>query len=201
MARTWSKRSNTVSTQLESNALTRGSEEMAMNGRAVDAIVRQLTPQLQHDVGAEHSVWGTLGERASENQVGSALRKQSSGTRITSEIAMPAAPATAQAAAPAPVMGTGTGTVTTYPQLRPSGTYRPSQRRTSSVVVRGKREGLRPCCPRAGGLLLSRKKRTGTLFPWTPGSAIVRNAPRRRMVVQAQLRTPHIPVGRVFRVS
>ena len=30
---------------------------MAMNGRAVDAIVRQLTPQLQYDVGAEQ--WRT----------------------------------------------------------------------------------------------------------------------------------------------
>ena len=53
MARTWSKRSNTASARLESTAFIRGSEEMAMNGRAVDAIVRQLTPQLQHDVGAE----------------------------------------------------------------------------------------------------------------------------------------------------
>jgi len=53
MARTWSKRSKAVSARLESTELTRGSEEMAMNGRAVDAIVRQLTPQLQHVGGAE----------------------------------------------------------------------------------------------------------------------------------------------------
>ena len=73
-----------------STALNRGSEEMAMNGRAVDAIVRQLTPQLQHDVGAEQwRVGHSRGVRF--NQVGSALRRQSSGTRITSEIAMPAA--------------------------------------------------------------------------------------------------------------
>ena len=43
---------------------------------------------------------------------------------------------------------TDTDTVTADPHPRPSGTYRPSQRRTSSVVVWRKREGQRPRCSR-----------------------------------------------------
>ena len=94
------------------------------------------------------------------------------------------------------------GTVATQP--RPSGTLGTTRRPSVARAAWSRGwlpEGLRPRCSRADGLHLSRESRTGRLFPWSAGSAIVRNAPRRRMVVQAQLRTPHVPVERLARVS
>ena len=86
-------------------------------------------------------------------------------TRSGGDHAVTAPPVTVTAT----VTVTVSAAVTANPQPRPSGTPGgpASQRRTSSMVVRGKRGGLRPRCSGAGGLRLSRKSRSASRFPWS----------------------------------
>jgi hypothetical protein len=119
---------------------------------------------------AQQRAGGALSaSRAPEYQVGSALRKQSSGTRRSPG----------------------------FYELRPSGTpgapmasQRPSVAR-AAWSCGGNGEVCEHAARASDGLPL-----TGTAVPerssrGVPGSAIVRNAPRSRLVVPAQLRTRH----------
>ncbi len=78
--------------------------------------------------------------------------------------------------------------------LRPSGPRRPSVARAARSLG-WKREGLRPRCSRAGGLLQSWNSRTSRRFPWSARSPFVRGALQYREVVQAQIRTRHVPLN------
>jgi len=58
-------------------------------------------------------------------------------------------------------------TVRASPQSRPSGPPLASQRRTSSVVIRGGRKVCDHAARASGGLLLNRDSRSAAPFPWS----------------------------------